>query len=39
MMCWNSTEENKRMYEGMKNEAKTASSKAMRENTEEAFTE
>ena len=30
-MCWNSTAENKRRYKSMKNKAKKAVSKAMRE--------
>ena len=38
-MCRYSTEENRRRYEGMKNKAKKAVSKAMREKTEEALTE
>ena len=39
MMCRNSTEENKRKYKSMKNKAKKAVSKAMREKSEEALTE
>ena len=38
-MCWNSTEENKRRYKSMKNKAKKAVSKAMREKAEEALIE
>ena len=38
-MYLNSTEENKRGYESMKNKAKKAVSKAMREKAEEALTE
>ena len=38
-MCQNSTEENKRRYESMKNKAKIAVSKATREKAEEALTE
>ena len=38
-MCWNSTEENKRRYRGMKNKAKKTVSKAMREKAEEVITE
>ena len=38
-MCQNSTEENKRWYGSMKNKAKKAVSKAMREKAEEALTE
>ena len=37
-MCQNSTEENKRRYKDMKNKAKKAVSKRMREKTEEALT-
>ena len=37
-MCRNSTEENKRKYKRMKNKAKKAVSKVMREKAEEAFT-
>ena len=36
-MCQNSTEENKRKYKSLKNNAKRADSKAMREKTEEAI--
>ena len=39
MMCQNSTEENKWRYEGMKNKAKKAVSKAIREKAEDVFTE
>ena len=39
VMCQNSTEENKWRYEGMKNKAKKAVSKAIRVKTEEALTE
>ena len=39
VMCWNSTEENRRRYKSMKNKAKKAVSKAMREKAEEALTE
>ena len=38
-MCANSTEENGICYENMKNKAKKAVSKAMREKAEEAVTE
>ena len=38
-MCKNSTEENKRRYKSLKNKAKTAVSKALREKSEEALTE
>ena len=38
-MCQNSTEENKRRYKSLKNKAKKAVSKAMREKTEEVHTE
>ena len=38
-MCENSTEENKRRYESMKNKADKAVSIAMREKAEEALTE
>ena len=38
-MCQNSTEENKRRYKSMKNKAKKAVSKAMREMADEALTE
>ena len=38
-MCWNSTEENKRRYKSMKNEAKKAVSKAKREKAEVVLTE
>ena len=38
VMCWNSTGVNKRRYESMKNKAKKAVSKAMREKAEEALT-
>ena len=38
-MCQNSTEENKRRYKRMKNKAKKAVSKAMREKAEEVLTE
>ena len=39
VMCWNSAEENKRRYEGMKDKAKKTVSKAMREKAEKALTE
>ena len=39
VMCQNSTEENKRRYEDMKNIANKAFSKAMREKADEALTE
>ena len=38
-MCLSSTEEYMRWYESMKNKAKEAVSKAMREKAEEALTE
>ena len=38
-MCLNSTEENKSRYESMKNKAKKAVSKALREKAEEVLTE
>ena len=38
-MCQNSTEENKRRHKSLKNKAKKAVSKAMREKAEEALTE
>ena len=38
-MCQNNTEENKRRYKSMKNKAKKAVSKSIRELAEEAFTE
>ena len=38
-MCWNSNEENKRRYEGMKNKVKKAVSKATREKVEKAVSE
>ena len=38
-MCQSSTEENKRMFKSIKNEAKKAVLKAMREKAEEALTE
>ena len=38
-MCWNSAEENKRRYEGMKNKAKKAVSKAMIEKVEDTLIE
>ena len=37
-MCWNSTEKNKRVYK-VKNKAKKAASKALREKADEAHTE
>ena len=38
-MCQNNTEENKRRYESMRNNAKKSVSKAMKEKAEEALTE
>ena len=38
-LCQNSTDENKRRYKGMNNNAKKAVSKAMREKAEEALSE
>ena len=38
-MCQNNTEKNKRRHKSMKNKAKTAVSKAMREKAEEALAE
>ena len=38
VVCWNSTEENERRYESMKNKAKKAVSKAMREKADDALT-
>ena len=38
-MCQNSTEENKRRYKSMKNKAKKAVSKVMRQKAEKAHTE
>ena len=39
MMCQNTTDENKRRYEGMKNKARKAVSKVLREKAEEVLTE
>ena len=38
-MCQNSTEDNKRRYESMKNKASKTVSQAMREKAEESLTE
>ena len=38
-MCKNSSAENKRRYKSIKNKAKKAVSRAMREKAEEAFTD